>query len=66
MPENVIRMMCPNLKCKAILGVPAEARGRVVRCKQCGTNIRIPRKGETPVTQPAAAPPPPAPAADVV
>lgn len=36
-------MMCPNLRCRAILGVPSEARGRTVRCRNCGSSIRIPK-----------------------
>lgn len=44
------RIMCPNLKCRAVLAVPQGARGRMVRCKQCGSNIKIPEKksGEAP------------------
>lgn len=55
MAEQIIRIMCPNLRCRSVLGVPAEARGRMVRCRHCGTNIRIPNK-----QQPEAAPPKPA------
>ena len=44
MPENVIRIMCPNLRCRSILAVPTDARGRLVRCKTCGNNIKIPQK----------------------
>ena len=40
--ENVIRIMCPNLACKRVLAVPGHARGKLVRCKGCGINIRIP------------------------
>jgi len=42
--ERAIRIMCPNLRCRAVLAVPTEARGRLVRCKSCGSNIRIPQK----------------------
>jgi ribosomal protein S27E len=42
MKPNVIRIMCPNLSCQRILAVPSHARGRLVRCKSCGTTIRIP------------------------
>jgi hypothetical protein len=52
---GIIRIMCPNLKCRSILGVPAEARGKLVRCKKCGTNIEIPQRRETPV-EPAPTP----------
>jgi RNase P subunit RPR2 len=42
MAEQMIRMMCPNLTCRKVLSVPEVARGKTVRCKQCGTNIRVP------------------------
>jgi hypothetical protein len=44
MPETSIRIMCPNLRCRSILAVPDEARGRLVRCKGCGSNIKVPDK----------------------
>lgn len=47
MSENVIRIMCPNLRCKAVLAVPIEARGRMVRCRACSVNIKVPMKRET-------------------
>jgi hypothetical protein len=40
--ESVIRIMCPNLACKRVLAVPVHARGKLVRCRGCGINIRIP------------------------
>jgi len=40
--ESVIRIMCPNLACKRVLAVPSHARGKLVRCRSCGINIRIP------------------------
>jgi hypothetical protein len=40
--ESVIRIMCPNLTCKRVLAVPGHARGKLVRCRGCGMNIRIP------------------------
>jgi RNase P subunit RPR2 len=49
MSERTIRMMCPNLTCRKVLSVPEAARGKTVRCKQCGTNIRVPQsKTNTP------------------
>ncbi|MDA0295960.1 MAG: hypothetical protein O3A19_10250 [Planctomycetota bacterium] len=39
---RVIRIMCPNLGCQRILAVPSHARGKLVRCRSCTTNIRIP------------------------
>lgn len=38
-----IRMMCPNLTCRKVLAVPTSARGKTVRCKACGTAIRVPQ-----------------------
>jgi len=43
MAEQMIRMMCPNLTCRKVLSVPEVARGKTVRCKSCGTNIRVPK-----------------------
>lgn len=54
MPESVIRVMCPNLRCRTILAVPGEARGRLVRCRGCGTNIKVPPKQEAPKVEEAA------------
>jgi hypothetical protein len=51
--DNLIRIMCPNLSCQRILAVPEQARGRVVRCRVCGMNIRIP-DGKAPAAQPQA------------
>ncbi len=54
--DNVIRIMCPNLTCKRILAVPTTARGKLVRCRGCGINLRIPKgKEDAPAAaQPAA------------
>ena len=54
--ESLIRIMCPNLSCQRILAVPEQARGRIVRCRVCGMNIRIPQAktgGEAPAKAPA-------------
>ena len=42
MPSDVVRVICPNLTCRAILSVPTLARGKTVRCRQCGARVRIP------------------------
>lgn len=42
--DNLIRIMCPNLSCKRVLAAPAAARGKVVRCKDCGMTMRIPEQ----------------------
>ena len=53
MAVSAIRIMCPSLRCRAVLAVPAEARGRMVRCQACGTSIKVPAKQEA---KPAPAP----------
>lgn len=58
MPESVVRVMCPNLRCRAVLAVPSEARGRKVRCRNCGMNILVPPKPEPKPDAPAEATPP--------
>lgn len=54
---EVIRIMCPNLACQRILAVPSHARGKLVRCRSCGMNVRIPQtktaKTETPAGEAA-------------
>ena len=37
-----IRIICPNLACQRLLAVPSMARGEVVRCRGCGSNIKVP------------------------
>jgi LSD1 subclass zinc finger protein len=36
------QLICPNLRCRKILKVPEEARGKVVRCQYCQTMLRVP------------------------
>lgn len=36
------QLICPNLRCRKILSVPDEARGKVVRCQFCQTPLRVP------------------------
>ncbi|NBC10853.1 MAG: hypothetical protein GVY24_03845 [Planctomycetes bacterium] len=43
-----IRMICPNLKCRCVLSVPPQARGKTVRCRQCGMRIQVPAENGTP------------------
>ena len=35
------QVMCPNLRCRKILSVPDEARGRVVKCQDRQTLLRV-------------------------
>ena len=46
MAEEAVRIMCPNLTCRKILAVPRTARGKTVRCRVCGTTIRVPKPRE--------------------
>lgn len=50
---DAVRIMCPNLTCRKVLAVPASARGKTVRCKSCGTNIRVPGQSSTAKPEPA-------------
>lgn len=42
MPEQAVRVRCPNLMCRKILAVPESARGKTVMCKNCQTALRVP------------------------
>ena len=53
--QTVIRIMCPNLGCQRVLAVPDHARGKLVRCRSCGTNIRIPRRETASLARPRTA-----------
>lgn len=46
--EKLVRIMCPNLTCRKVLTIPEIARGKTVRCKSCGTTIRVPLSKPTP------------------
>jgi len=52
--QNMVRIMCPNLTCRKVLSIPEMARGKTVRCKSCGTNIRVP--STKPNTKPSPSP----------
>jgi hypothetical protein len=36
------QLICPNLRCRKILSVPEEMRGKVVKCQHCLTSFRVP------------------------
>jgi len=42
MATESVRVICPNLKCRAILSAPGQARGKNVRCRMCGSKVRVP------------------------
>ncbi len=56
-----IAVLCPNLRCKAVLNVPETARGKTIRCGQCGTALRVPtsKPQVERAPQPASPEPPP-------
>jgi len=35
-------MICPNLKCRKVLQVPAKYRGQQVRCHYCNMTFAVP------------------------
>lgn len=41
--KQSVRIMCPSLNCRTVLAVPESARGKTVRCKACGSPVRIPQ-----------------------
>ena len=47
MANTSIRLMCPNLRCRTLLAVPVTARGKSVRCRLCGTKIKVPTNKPT-------------------
>lgn len=36
------QIICPNLRCRKILSVPDEIRGKLVKCQHCQTMFRVP------------------------
>jgi hypothetical protein len=37
-----VQLICPNLRCRKILSVPDEVRGKLVKCQHCQMNFRVP------------------------
>ncbi len=37
-----VQMICPNLRCRKILSVPDEIRGKLVKCQYCQQPFRVP------------------------
>lgn len=37
-----VQMLCPNLQCRKVLGVPEEVRGKTVKCQYCSTLFKVP------------------------
>lgn len=40
-----VTLLCPNLRCRAVLQVPESVRGKNVRCGHCATVFSVPGKG---------------------
>ena len=37
-----VQLICPNLRCRKMLSVPDEVRGRLVKCQHCQMMFRVP------------------------
>lgn len=37
-----VTLLCPNLRCRAVLQVPDTVRGKTVRCGHCATVFAVP------------------------
>lgn len=37
-----VQMICPNLRCRKMLTVPEDVRGKLVKCQHCQTMFRVP------------------------
>jgi len=49
--NQVVTLLCPNLKCRKLLQVPAGVRGKPVRCSHCGNTLLVPaRRGQAEAT----------------
>jgi hypothetical protein len=44
------QLICPNLRCRKILRVPEEVRGKLVKCQYCQTMFRVPEMKKQPAT----------------
>jgi hypothetical protein len=36
------QLICPNLRCRKILSVPDQMRGKLVKCQHCQGSFRVP------------------------
>jgi LSD1 subclass zinc finger protein len=54
-PSMPAQIICPNLRCRKILSVPDEARGKQVRCQHCQTMLRVPENRSKPEPVPPVA-----------
>ena len=50
-----VMLLCPNLRCRKVLSVPDEVRGKTVKCQHCQTMVRVPEKAPPAPVAPAGA-----------
>jgi hypothetical protein len=43
-----VQLICPNLRCRKILSVPDDVRGKLVKCQHCQTMFRVPDGAKKP------------------
>lgn len=43
-----VTLVCPNFKCKAVIEVSDQMRGKRIRCRECGQIIAVPAKPSGP------------------
>jgi len=48
-----VMLICPNLRCRKLLSVPDDVRGKTVKCQHCQAMVRVPERA--PVAAAAAA-----------
>lgn len=49
------QLICPNLRCRKILSVPDDVRGKLVKCQHCQTMFRVPDSKKPPLAATASA-----------
>ncbi len=51
-----VTILCPRLRCRAVLRVPDNVRGMRVRCSECGMTFVVPAQGKAAAAGGAAEP----------
>ena len=47
-----VQLICPNLKCRKLLAVPDDVRGKMVKCQYCQRQFRVPEPKPQPALRP--------------
>ena len=47
---GTVMMLCPHLKCRKILRVPEQCRGKQVKCQFCSNTFQVPSDLRSPET----------------